>query len=394
MSNPTITRMSSQRLISLDVLRGLTVMLMIFVNNGAGEQIFAQLQHSRWNGMTLCDLVFPFFLFIMGVSTYLSLRKTQFVWSARLGRKIARRTLLLFVIGLAINWFDMACSGRPFDLSHLRIMGVMQRIALCYGATALIAVGCQRWLHGFRAMPAIIAALLAAYGALLLMGQGYAYDAAINLLSRVDQAVLGHAHLYHKSPVDPEGLVSTLAAVAHTLAGFYVAHWALGPGRDGAGPAARRSMMRFAAAGTVLAVVGLALSPLLPLNKRVWSPSYVCLSCGLAALLQALLILLVDLWRRPAPHAATTPTGTLRPRQGTAVSLTLIFGTNPLFLYVASEAIAIVLGATGIKAAAYDGIHAIVANGYWASAAYAALFVAVHALMGYPLWRRHIYIKL
>ena len=149
-----------------------------------------------------------------------------------------------------------------------------------------------------------------------------------------------------------------------------------------------------ATARALLAVVGLALSPLLPLNKRVWSPSYVCLSCGLAALLQALLILLVDLWRRPAPHTAATPTGTLRPRQGTAVSLTLIFGTNPLFLYVASEAIAIVLGATGIKAAAYDGIHAIVANGYWASAAYAALFVAVHALMGYPLWRRHIYIKL
>ncbi|MFQ7113525.1 heparan-alpha-glucosaminide N-acetyltransferase domain-containing protein, partial [Hallella bergensis] len=95
--------MPQQRLISLDVLRGLTVMLMIFVNNGAGTQIFSPLRHSRWNGMTLCDLVFPFFLFMVGVSTYLSLRKSNFAWSAKTLRRIARRTALLFLIGLAIN---------------------------------------------------------------------------------------------------------------------------------------------------------------------------------------------------------------------------------------------------------------------------------------------------
>ena len=97
-----------KRLVSLDVLRGLTVMFMIFVNNGAGEEIFSTLQHSKWNGMTPCDLVFPFFLFIMGISTYLSLRKGGFRWTPQQARKTIKRTLLLFLIGLLINWFDMA----------------------------------------------------------------------------------------------------------------------------------------------------------------------------------------------------------------------------------------------------------------------------------------------
>ena len=121
-----------KRLVSLDVLRGLTVMFMIFVNNGAGEEIFSTLQHSKWNGMTPCDLVFPFFLFIMGISTYLSLRKGGFRWTHQQARKTVKRTLLLFLIGLLINWFDMAMDGRPLDFAHLRIMGVMQRIAICY----------------------------------------------------------------------------------------------------------------------------------------------------------------------------------------------------------------------------------------------------------------------
>lgn len=105
-----------KRLVSLDVLRGLTVMFMIFVNNGAGEEIFSTLQHSKWNGMTPCDLVFPFFLFIMGISTYLSLRKGGFRWTPQQARKTIKRTLLLFLIGLLINWFDMAMDAGRLTL--------------------------------------------------------------------------------------------------------------------------------------------------------------------------------------------------------------------------------------------------------------------------------------
>lgn len=359
------------RLRSLDMLRGLTVMLMIFVNNGAGDEIFSTLQHSRWNGMTPCDLVFPFFLFIMGISTYLSMRKSRFAWSRHMLWKIGRRTLLLFLIGLFINWFGMAVDGRPADFAHLRVMGVMQRIAICYGATALLVLVCANTLRSMRAIPAVVAVLLAVYAAILLLGGGYAYDAQANILAQVDLHVLGYDHLYHKSPVDPEGLLSSVAAVCNTLLGFYAAHLAFRR-TGGVGQKA----LAFLLTGAVLVLAGYLLAFALPLNKRVWSPSYVCLSCGLCALLQGLLIHLVD--------GKTAFRGTLL----------LVFGTNPLFLYVVSEVLNMAFGAMGLNMAAYGALRRCIADGCWASVAYAALFTALHAAIGWPLWKRKIYIKL
>ncbi|MBM6993630.1 MAG: DUF1624 domain-containing protein [Prevotella sp.] len=389
---------SNSRLISLDVFRGMTVMLMIFVNNGAGEEIFSTLQHSKWNGMTPCDLVFPFFLFMMGMSTYLSLKKTGFAWSRQTGWKIARRALLLFLIGLAINWLDMACSGRPLDLAHLRIMGVMQRIGLCYAATALAAIVSTRLSGSLHPVAWAAGVLLAIYAAIVVMGGGYDYDASTNILSIVDHRLLGEAHLYHKSPVDPEGLVSTLSAIAHTMIGLWVASWALA---RKSGAATLSTLERFLLSGAALTFAGYLLTFALPLNKRIWSPSYVLMTCGFAALLQGLLIAIID---RPgvsssgatAPPSAVTsgvasPVGT---KSGWVTALCLIFGTNPLFLYVASEVLSIVFGSTGVKDAVYQGLHAVITNGYWASVGYATLFVLLHALMGYPLWKRHIYIKI
>lgn len=375
--------MQHQRLISLDVLRGLTVMLMIFVNNGAGQQTFYILKHSRWNGMTLCDIVFPFFLFMVGISTYLSLRKSNFAWSAKTLKKIAKRTLLLFLIGLGINWFDMACSGHPFDFAHLRIMGVMQRIALCYGATALTVVLSTKISRSLRPIPWLIVALLTLYSALLLLGGGYNYSSSTNILAIADTHILGYAHLYHKSPVDPEGLLSTLPAIAHTLIGFQVARLAL---RKQGENSAQGTVRTFLMAGAMLFVSGIILTLLLPLNKRIWSPSYVLTTCGLASFTQGLLVYLIE-----NTHRTVSFTNKDKERKW---DLFLIFGTNPLFLYVASEVIAIVFGSVGIKDVIYADLHTIITNGYWTSAAYATLFVLLHAAIGYPLWKRHVYIKI
>lgn len=182
---------NSQRLLSLDILRGLTVAGMILVNNGYGES-FEMLQHSRWNGMTPCDLVFPFFLFIMGISCYLSLSKSNFTPSQAVITKIVKRTVLLFLIGLFINWFHNALKGDP-GLDHLRIWAVMQRIALCYLAVSLFALFVRH-----RYVIPTIALLLIAYTIILLVGNGYAEDASTNILAQADLQLFGYDHLYHR----------------------------------------------------------------------------------------------------------------------------------------------------------------------------------------------------
>ncbi len=378
----------ARRLASLDVLRGLTVMLMIFVNNGAGHHIFPMLQHAKWNGMTLADVVFPFFLFIMGVAMFFSLKKFKFEWSVPLVRKILKRTLLLFVIGLAINWFDMACDGRPLDVGHLRVMGVMQRISLCYGLTAFVVLGLASLARacGSRAVVVggtvgLVAAALIGHGIMLLAHGGFDYDAATNYLAHIDQSVLGFDHLYHKSPVDPEGLGSTLAATCNTLLGFLLASLAFGERRA---DMARHAQRVFADGGGLLIVLAALACGAFNLNKRVWSPSYALMTCALAAMLQGLLIAAIDV-RQVARHSAAAKA---------AGRLTIIFGTNPLFLYVASEALAIILSATHLKDAIYGALHSVIASEPWASVAYSALFLAMMTLMGYPLWKRRIFIKL
>jgi predicted acyltransferase len=376
--------MKSERLVSLDVLRGFTVMLMIFVNNGGGEQIFAPLVHSRWNGMTLCDMVFPFFLFIMGISTYLSLGKSEFSWTRRVALKVAKRTCLLFLIGLLINWFDMALHGGASDLGHLRIMAVMQRIALCYAATALLAMACSNTRRGERVFMAVIVVLLVVYGGIILLGGGYDYNADTNILARFDRAVLGATHLYSKSPVDPEGLLSTLPCIAHTMIGFQVARWTFAGNSGDARQRTQNVTLKLLLAGTVLVCVGFAVSFGLPLNKRIWSPSYALVTCGFAALLQGLLVWVIDLSRSDRQSASVQ----------SSWSLPLIFGTNPLFLYIVSEVLASVFSVSGIHGALYSALQTVIGNGYWTSVGYAATFTAMHAAIGYGLWKRGIYIKL
>ena len=367
---------SGTRLLAVDILRGMTVMLMILVNNGAGKEIFSTLKHSKWDGMTPCDLVFPFFLFIMGFSIFLSLRKTEFRWSAQTGRKILKRTVLLFVIGLAINWFDIACSGSPLDFAHLRVWGVMQRLAICYCAAALLAIALpHRW------MSILTVVLLAIYSAILIAGNGYVQDAQVNWLSIADNNLIGRNHLYTKSPVDPEGLVSTISAIAHTLIGFSCARY-MSAGSKLKSHADKALWLL--AAGAAIGFAGWLLSFGLPLNKRIWSPSYVLATCGMAMMALGIIIRLVDM----------TPDKQHNKAASSVITLSVAFGTNPLFLYVASEILGIAFGSFGIKDGAYTAIRAIIGNGYWSSLIYSISFVALHAAMAVWLWRKRIFVRL
>jgi len=355
----------SQRLQSLDVLRGMTVAGMILVNNGYGES-FEMLRHSKWNGMTPCDLVFPFFLFIMGISCYLSLSKSRFTATGPVLFKILKRTVLLFAIGLFINWFDHAIEGDLLCFGHLRIWAVMQRIALCYFFVSMFAIYCN---HRYT-IPTIIG-LLVVYTIILLAGNGYAEDASTNILAQVDLNLFGYDHLYHKSPVDPEGLVGTISSVAHVLLGFYC-----GKLIKTKQQVDQKALAVFAL-GTVCVIAGYLLSYGLPLNKRIWSPSYVFMTCGLAAMLQALFMYIIDIKQKK-----------------NWTTFFCIFGVNALALYVSSDLIAILFGHFGINTFIYDALHAVIPAVKWASLAYALTFVGINFLIGYILWKRKIFIKL
>ena len=355
----------SKRLLSLDILRGITVAGMILVNNGWGES-FEMLEHAKWNGMTPCDLVFPFFLFIMGISCYLSLVKSEFKPTPQVIRRIVKRTVLLFAIGLFINWFDNAIEGDFLCFGHLRIWAVMQRIAICYGIVSLFALFCNH-----RYIIPVVIGLLAVYTAILVFGNGYAEDASANILAQVDLNLFGYDHLYHKSPVDPEGLLGTISSVAHVLLGFYC------------GRLIRQKetisdkVIALFVVGTVLVIGGYLLSYGLPLNKRIWSPSYVMVTCGLASLLQAFLMYVID----------------IRQKSGWTTFFR-VFGVNALALYVSSELLAIILGNIGFSSMVFDGLHAIIPPAKWASLAYALYFVGLNFVLGYILYRKQIYIKL
>ena len=383
----------SQRLLALDILRGITIAGMITVNNpGSWSYVYAPLGHAEWNGLTPTDLVFPFFMFIMGISIYISLRKYQFTYSAGAAWKIVRRTAVIFAIGLAIAWFGLSCrtwhaladEGLPFatrlfrattNFSHLRILGVMPRLALCYGAAALIVltVPHRRLLH-------LIAALLVGYTLLLFLGRGFAYDET-NILSVVDRAVLGPDHMYKDNGIEPEGLLSTVPAVAHVLIGFCCGALLLGASD------VRDKMLRLFLLGTAMALSGWLLSYGCPINKKVWSPTFVLTTCGMAASLLALLVWIID----------------VRGRRRWCRFFEA-FGVNPLFMYVLAAIFSILLGNIRVSHSGgesislggwlYGDVLRPLLGDYPGSLAYALLLVSACWCIGYTLYKRNIYIKI
>ena len=221
----------SSRLLSLDILRGITIAGMIMVNNpGSWSYAYAPLRHAHWHGLTPTDLVFPFFMFIMGVSTFLSLRKFNFEPSKAAVRKVVRRTILIFVIGVALGWFGQLtgglASGESFGVAAthfdtLRILGVLQRLALAYGFAALIVLFIKT-----KYLPWIIGLLLLGYFLILRLGKGFEMSEE-NIIAVVDKSIMGAAHMYKDTTpegvrlaFDPEGLLSTIPSIAHVLIGF------------------------------------------------------------------------------------------------------------------------------------------------------------------------------
>jgi len=303
---------ASPRVGSLDVFRGLTIAAMILVNNpGDWHQVYDPLAHAEWNGWTIADLVFPFFLFIVGVAIPLALGQAA-DRRAALGTylaRIVRRTAILFALGLALN----AAAGFE-SLSMFRIPGVLQRIALCYFAAAMVFL-----YTGPSARAAAFVGLLAGYAALLVLVPVFGAEPGIldpehNVVAALDRRILGE-HLYHQT-WDPEGILSTLPAIATTLAGVLTGDWLR----------ARRSAAVTSAAlvavGALATVAGASMASWLPINKSLWTPSYVVFTAGLALVTFGACYWLVDGKRVRRPFLPL-----------------VIFGVNPIAVYVFSTAI-------------------------------------------------------
>lgn len=358
---------TTKRLLSLDFVRGLTVAFMIMVNNGHGHA-FEMLRHAKWNGLSASDFVFPFFLFIMGVSIYLSYSRRGFTLTRANFGKICRRTLMLFAIGIAINWVDkLLYTDLVTSFEELRFWAVMQRIAVCYFVVSLFALTCNH-----KATLPVAVGLLVAYTVIVLAGGGYVNESAENILYLVDEKIFGYNHLYHYQAVDPEGLVSTMSALANVLFGFYCG-MLMSRSKDVAG-----KVTAFFTAGTVLVFAGFLLHYGLPFNKRIWSPSFACVTSGACALLMGLMMKWIDGDGRRGPW----------------VSFFEVFGINALILYVSSEFMAIIFGKLGINDGLFDILSAWIPNENLASLAYSIVYMLMNWAIGYPLWRRRIIIKL
>ena len=366
------------RLASLDVFRGMTVAGMILVNNpGTWGAIYSPLKHAEWHGWTPTDLVFPFFLFIVGVSVTLALsRRAEEGGGKRdLYLKIIRRSLIIFALGLFLAGFP------AFDLSTIRVPGVLQRIAVCYLCASLIFLKTD-----WRGQAYVAAALLLGYWALLTLvpvpgfGPGDLGSKEWNLAAYVDRAVFGQ-HVWKQAKVyDPEGLLSTLGALATTLAGVLTGHLL----RSRRQPLEKTSAMFVA--GAACAAAGWAWNYWLPVNKALWTSSYVLFTAGLALELLAVCYWLVDVkgyrrWALPF----------------------VVFGTNALAAFFLTGLCAKLLGL--VKLAGADGkqvaLQGVIYRNLFASwlapvnasLAFAVGFVLVWLGLMWLLYRRGIFIK-
>ena len=313
-----------ERFYSLDVFRGATVCLMILVNNpGSWSHIYSPLEHAPWHGLTPTDLVFPFFLFAVGNAMAFVMPRLQSAGDRVFWKKVIRRTLLIFLIGLFLNWWPFfkwdnnvlifrtwVDSKNP--QSGVRIFGVLQRIALCYFFASVIVYYLKPQKAFYTGL-----VLLLLYWLLCIVGNpSDPYSLKGWFGTNIDKSILGIAHIYKGEgiPFDPEGLASTMPAIVQVIFGFLVGDYIQKKGKS------FEMISGLFVAGTAMLVTGFCWDMVFPINKKIWTSSYTVYTTGLATITIATMIYLIE----------------FKNVKGFLAKFFDVFGKNPLFVFALS----------------------------------------------------------
>ena len=401
-----------KRLLSLDILRGITVAGMILVNNpGSWAHIYAPLRHAVWNGCTPTDLVFPFFVFCMGAAMYISHSKNNFDFNWASARKVILRGLLIVLIGWALSWYGMALrqfiKGADFvtamwnyPIANIRYLGVFPRLGLVSMLGGLLLLGFKP-----KRILWVSAALMLIYSVLQSVTNSFELTAQ-NMEAVVDLKVLGDNHIYHirnaageRIGFDPEGLLSTIPCVAHVLIGAWVGKLIMTE-KELWGKVTRALL-----AGAIMMVLGFCLDYAYPINKSMWSASYVLVTCGLASSILGILTWILDI-RLPEMNQIKPATKCQKLRYAVAnnwYKFFETFGVNPLFIFCLSTWF--VVTAAQIKFEYCEKTYNLM--GFWYRVCLQPVFgdkggslisaISLVLLMwavGHVLYRKKIYIKL
>jgi len=374
------TPVASNRSLALDVFRGMTVCFMIIVNTSGGEPTFSQLEHSAWHGFTPTDLVFPSFLFAVGNALSFGMRKFETMSQGAVLWKILKRTAIIFLIGYLLYWFPFFHTGDDGHLvlnpiSHTRIFGVLERIALCYGAAALLIYYCST-----RTVYLISGLLLLGYWVILLLfpaSGGDPFGMVSNAGYRLDVWVMGENHLYHGEGVafDPEGILSTLPAIVNVVIGYYTGVFISKHGKTYEG------LTKLLLWGCAFLALAWFWNLVFPVNKKIWTSSFVCLTVGLDMVLLSFLTYITEFRHRTKWTSFFT-----------------VLGKNPLFVYMVSELLIVILltipvGKDGNVAEwAGHGIMSVV-PGPFGSLLFALIYMMICWSVGKFLDSRKIYVR-
>jgi len=369
-----------ERYLALDVLRGLTIALMIVVNTpGSWSYMYTPFMHAAWQGFTITDLIFPTFLFVVGNAMSFSMKKMGGMDQSLFLKKVFKRTFLIFLIGWLLNAFPFVnyASETGYSMinwSEVRLLGVLQRIALCYMLAALIIY----YLGRRGAILYSIVALLGYWAVMYLFGEAAdPFSLTGNAALKLDLWLIGAKNLYTGEgiPFDPEGVLSTFPSVVNVIAGYLVGKFIQDMGNN------TRTVKKLALWGIALLVICLLWDMVFPINKKLWTSPYVLLTISLNLFLIGLLMLVIEVWRK---RNWTYPFE--------------VFGRNPLILYVLSGVLislfhAIRIGEQTFKGLIYENLFTSWLGPKDASLLFSVIYMLLIWLVGLWMDKKKIYIK-